>query len=115
MILPIFPENCMKLKEFGPPGGGARPKFYYVDPPLLTHLFEKYLYKNQWLFQDFLGGRQPEREAPNYYSANIWQKLHKNEENWTEGGGAHPEFYYVEPPLIVTSTFIINLYLGTKL
>ena len=25
----------MKLKEFGPPGGGARPKFYYVDPPLL--------------------------------------------------------------------------------
>ena len=34
MILPIFPENCMKLKEFGPPGGGARPKFYYVDPPL---------------------------------------------------------------------------------
>ena len=34
-ILPIFPENCMKLKEFGPPGGGAaRPKFYYVDPPL---------------------------------------------------------------------------------
>ena len=32
-ILPNFPENCMKLKEFGP-GGGARPKFYYVDPPL---------------------------------------------------------------------------------
>ena len=24
----------MKLKEFGPPGGSARPKFYYVDPPL---------------------------------------------------------------------------------
>ena len=33
-ILPCFPKNCMKLKEFGPPGGGARPKFYYVDPPL---------------------------------------------------------------------------------
>ena len=31
-ILPKFPKNCMKLKEFGP--GGARPKFYYVDPPL---------------------------------------------------------------------------------
>ena len=27
----------MKLKEFGPPGGGARPKFYYVDPPLAIH------------------------------------------------------------------------------
>ena len=26
----------MKLKEFGPRGGGgARPKFYYVDPPLV--------------------------------------------------------------------------------
>ena len=28
-----FSKNCMKLKDFGPPGG-ARPKFYYVDPPL---------------------------------------------------------------------------------
>ena len=27
-ILPKFPKNCMKLKEFGP---GGRPKFYYVD------------------------------------------------------------------------------------
>ena len=36
-ILPKFPKNCMKLKEFGPPGGGARPKFYYVDPPLLKY------------------------------------------------------------------------------
>ena len=34
-ILPKFPKNCMKLKEFGPRGGGGtRPKFYYVDPPL---------------------------------------------------------------------------------
>ena len=24
-ILPKFPKNCMKLKEFGPPGGGASP------------------------------------------------------------------------------------------
>ena len=23
-ILPKIPKNCMKLKEFGPPGGGAR-------------------------------------------------------------------------------------------
>ena len=28
----------MKLKEFGP--GGARPKFYYVDPPLVI-LFKR--------------------------------------------------------------------------
>ena len=44
-ILPNFPKNCMKLKEFGPPGG-ARPKFYYVDPPLES-VEEKI--KNQWI------------------------------------------------------------------
>ena len=25
---------CMKIKKIGPRGGYARPKFYYVDPPL---------------------------------------------------------------------------------
>ena len=36
-ILPNFPKNCMKLKEFGPcgEGGERRPQFYYVDPPLI--------------------------------------------------------------------------------
>ena len=34
-ILPHFPKNCMKLKEFGPPGGGARPSRPPLDPPLL--------------------------------------------------------------------------------
>ena len=82
----------------------------------LIHSFEKYLYNNQWLIQNFPGERQPEREAPTYNLANIGQKkLHENEENWTERGGAQPEFYYVDPPPIATSTFIINLYLGTKL
>ena len=37
-ILPNFPKNCMKLKEFGPGGGGARPKFYCVDPPLMFYI-----------------------------------------------------------------------------
>ena len=27
-----FPQNCIKLKEFGPLVAG--PNFYYVDPPL---------------------------------------------------------------------------------
>ena len=27
-------QKLHELKEFGPQGGGARPKFYYVDPPL---------------------------------------------------------------------------------
>ena len=34
-ILPKFPKNCMKLKEFGPPGG-ARPLRPPLDPPLQT-------------------------------------------------------------------------------
>ena len=33
-ILPKFPKNCMKLKEFGPPGGHASPA-----PPLDQPLF----------------------------------------------------------------------------
>ena len=33
VILPKFPKNCMNLKEFGLLGG--RPKFYYVDRPLI--------------------------------------------------------------------------------
>ena len=31
-ILPKFLKNCMKLKEFGPPG--ARPSRPLLDPPL---------------------------------------------------------------------------------
>ena len=33
-------QNCMKLKELGARGGGggvARPKFYYLDPPLYLY------------------------------------------------------------------------------
>ena len=39
-ILPNFTKNCMKLKEFGPPGG-ASPKFYYVDPPLIDFSIDR--------------------------------------------------------------------------
>ena len=35
-ILPYFPENCMKLKEFRPPRGGARPSRPPLDPPMGT-------------------------------------------------------------------------------
>ena len=39
---PNFPKNCMKLKEFGPSeGGGTRPKFYYVDPPLQSDVHNR--------------------------------------------------------------------------
>ena len=34
-ILPNFPKNCMKLKEFGPPGGGHASLAPSTDPPLV--------------------------------------------------------------------------------
>ena len=34
-ILPKFPKNCMKLKEFGPPGRGRASPTPPLDPPLL--------------------------------------------------------------------------------
>ena len=34
IIFHIFAENCMKMKEFGPPGGGARPWRPPLDPPM---------------------------------------------------------------------------------
>ena len=34
IIFHIFAENCMKMKEFGPPGRGARPWRPPLDPPM---------------------------------------------------------------------------------
>ena len=36
IIFQFFAENCMKMKEFGPPGGGARPWRPPLDPPMVT-------------------------------------------------------------------------------
>ena len=36
IIWPKFAENYMKMKKIGP-RGGTRPKFYYVDPPLIRN------------------------------------------------------------------------------
>ena len=33
IILRIFAENCMKMKEFGPPEGGERP-WHPPNPPM---------------------------------------------------------------------------------
>ena len=35
IIFQIFAKNCMKMKEFGPPGGGARPWRPPLDPPMV--------------------------------------------------------------------------------
>ena len=34
IIFQFFAENCMKMKEFGPPGGGARVPGAPLDPPM---------------------------------------------------------------------------------
>ena len=34
IIFQFFAENCMKMKEFGPPGGDARPWRPPLDPPI---------------------------------------------------------------------------------
>ena len=33
----IFPKTAWNWKNLDPRGGGARPKFYYVDPPLVMN------------------------------------------------------------------------------
>ena len=38
IIFQFFAENCMKMKEFGPPGGGAHPWCPPLDPPMNTFL-----------------------------------------------------------------------------
>ena len=38
IIFQIFAENCMKMKEFGPPGGGARPWRPPLDPPMVLYV-----------------------------------------------------------------------------
>ena len=44
-------------------------------------------------------GRQLSGGAPTYNFAKFSQKLHEIERIWTPRGGAHPKFYYVDPPL----------------
>ena len=38
---PNFPENCMKSKEFGRPGGGVRPSRPPLDPPMIISNYRK--------------------------------------------------------------------------
>ena len=44
IIFQIFAKNCMKMKEFGPPGGGARPWRPPLDPPMTWII---YMYDNR--------------------------------------------------------------------
>ena len=41
---PNFPENCMKSKEFGRPGGGVRPSRPPLDPPMTASVILDRLY-----------------------------------------------------------------------
>ena len=46
------------------------------------------------------GRHQPQRGSQPTIQPNFPNKLQENEENWTQGGGARPKFYYADPPLI---------------
>ena len=39
VIIQICAENCMKMKEFGPPGEGARPWHSPLDPPIIKFIY----------------------------------------------------------------------------
>ena len=75
----IFRKHCMKSKEFGPPGGGARPS----RPPLDS------ANGNQWRIQDFPEDQAPTPQggAPTYEIAKFSEKLHEIERIWTPRGG----------------------------
>ena len=51
IIWPNFHKNCMKMKKIEPSvcggegGGGMRPKFVYVDLPLIAITFKVNLWK----------------------------------------------------------------------
>ena len=36
IIFQFFAENCMKMKEFGPPGGGRASLAPPLDPPMIN-------------------------------------------------------------------------------
>ena len=48
------------------------------------------------------GGANSPGGVPTYEFAKFSQKLHEIERIWTPGG-AHPKFYYVDPPLMMVS------------
>ena len=56
----------------------------------------------QRLIKDFPDGvESTPKVAPTFYLAKFRQKLHENEENVRQGG-ASPNFYYIDPSLIVS-------------
>ena len=74
-ILLNFPKNCMKLKEFGP-GGGGRPKFYYVDPPL--HRLQRYedsLQKSQFIKENNQASQYWGSISPRHLSLSLKSKF----------------------------------------
>ena len=49
IIFQFVAENCMKMKEFGPPGGGARPWRPPLDPPMQPYNHTHHVIKNNIL------------------------------------------------------------------
>ena len=49
MNTPNFPENCMKSKEFGRPGGGVRPSRPPLDPPMTIQTLISSIFVNPYV------------------------------------------------------------------
>ena len=60
----------------------------------------------QWLIQDFPEGA-PTQRALLIIWHNLCRKLHENEKNWTEAGGASLE--PLDPPMVYTARIHLNL------
>ena len=71
---PNFPENCMKSKEFGRPGGGVRPSRPPLDPPMLGIL--KDALKRCWRVRYLaVSNRHPVDHILKSLSCNVFESL----------------------------------------
>ena len=88
IIFQFFAENCMKMKEFGPPGGARVPGAPPLDPPMQTVADPGFP----------RGGANPRRRSQHITCHTFCLKLHENERNWTERG-RRPPLPPLDPPM----------------
>ena len=104
---PIFPKTFKSISHLSSEKMGnfaERPSFIvHFSNVIQTPLGNGYpiTYTLQWRIQDFPDGGAPTPEggAPTYYLTNFSQKLHENEENLTQRGGARVPAPPLDPPM----------------
>ena len=101
---PGFPgdikQPCMKIKKLGP-SGGARPKFYYVDPPLLMIWQPNLLDTSMFHLQYFSSNFSPNFES--FLETFLWGHWYSC--FWTSGDvypGFQSQWWIPRLPCFVT-------------